>query len=111
MEMEEGEYEMVEEGESWSEHPSGEVVAASGESAEDGSDPPQLVPIEVAAAGEEDIWEKDDQPEKAKAMKRKRAPEPESESSSSDLTSSEEESIDSDIDTEELEELEAQQGH
>ena len=43
MEMEEGEYEMVEEGESWSEHPSQEevVVYPSGdEGVEDGSNPP-----------------------------------------------------------------------
>jgi len=54
MEMEEGEYEMVEEGESWSEHPSQEevVVYPSGdEGVEDGSNPPALVPI---VAGEEE---------------------------------------------------------
>ena len=104
---EEGEYEW-EEGESEIEYPSGEIPAPSSSEAEEGSEPPKLVPITQDAMKKKSKAKAIEESTEAKVKGRKAAAKVE-QSSSSDVSDSDDwESIDSDMSSEELENREAE---
>ena len=104
MEMEEGEFDMdgMEEGELEME----EIECSQEEAVEDDSEPPKLVPIKANSVEEE----KKQKPKKKKVVEQEVEEESVISIDSSDITESEWGSISSNLDTEELEELEEEHG-